>query len=156
MKKSRILKQSGAGALAGALMIGVVRAQTGSGAEGVPGLAGLLRDSLYEEEANRDLTTAAADPGMWIAEAEHGRIFELFHRLGNELRRETTGTGIELAIVKHVAEGHGGVVMVVSAPGRGSRFRLEFPGPAGAGDGVVSSQEEVDKGGEAGDGREAS
>jgi ankyrin repeat protein len=60
MKKSQILKQAGAAALAGALMIGVVRAQTGSGAEGVPGLAGLLRDSLYEEEANRDLTKAAA------------------------------------------------------------------------------------------------
>ena len=60
MKKSQILKQAGAGALAGALMIGVVRAQKGSGAEGVPGLAGLLRDSLYEEEANRDLTKAAA------------------------------------------------------------------------------------------------
>jgi ankyrin repeat protein len=60
MKNSRILKQSGAAALAGALLIGVVRAQTGPAAGGVSGLAGLLRDSLYEEEATRDLTKAAA------------------------------------------------------------------------------------------------
>lgn len=117
---------------------------------------GVIEVRLAADVAGGGWSVTVTDPGMGIAEAEHGRIFELFHRLGNELRRETTGTGIGLAIVKHVAEGHGGVVSVVSAPGRGSRFRLEFPGPAGAGDGVVSSQEEVDKGGEAGDGREAS
>jgi hypothetical protein len=60
MKKSRILKHVGAVALVGALLIGVVSAQTGPAAGGVSGLAGLLRDSLYEEEANRDLTKAAA------------------------------------------------------------------------------------------------
>ncbi len=60
MKKLRILKQAGAAALVGALLIGVVSAQTGPAAGGVSGLAGLLRDSLYEEEATRDLTKAAA------------------------------------------------------------------------------------------------
>ncbi len=68
-----------------------------------------------------------ADQGAGIPEAEHQKIFDLFYRCGSELRRETEGAGIGLSIVKHVAEAHGGKVLVDSAPGRGSRFGLELP-----------------------------
>jgi signal transduction histidine kinase len=67
------------------------------------------------------------DHGKGIAATEHGRIFERFYRLGSELRRETQGIGIGLSIVKHVAEAHGGRVVVRSAPGQGSRFTIELP-----------------------------
>lgn len=67
------------------------------------------------------------DPGIGIPREEHARIFERFYRLGNELRRETTGTGIGLAIVKHIVEGHGGKVTVCSETGRGSVFSMMFP-----------------------------
>ena len=50
----------------------------------------------------------------------------------NELRRETRGVGIGLSIVKHVAEGHGGRVLVESIVGEGSSFGLELPLDAGA------------------------
>ena len=66
------------------------------------------------------------DPGIGIPASEHSRIFDRFYRLGNELRRETTGTGIGLAIVKHIVEGHGGVITVLSEPGRGSEFCMAF------------------------------
>ncbi len=59
-------------------------------------------------------TITITDPGPGIPASEHQRIFERFYRLGNELQRETTGTGIGLAIVKHVVEGHGGRVEVYS------------------------------------------
>ena len=48
-------------------------------------------------------------------------------RLGSELRRETKGVGIGLSIVKHIAEAHGGRVIVESTVGQGSRFALELP-----------------------------
>ena len=54
--------------------------------------------------------------------------------------------------MKHIVEGHGGEVVVTSELGRGSCFRLRFPGRRGEG----SSQEEVDKGGGAGERGEAS
>jgi len=58
---------------------------------------------------------------------EHEKIFERFYRLGSELRRETEGVGIGLSIVKHIVEGHGGRVLLRSAPGQGSRFTIELP-----------------------------
>jgi signal transduction histidine kinase len=67
------------------------------------------------------------DRGPGIPADEHKKIFDLFYRHGSELRRETEGTGIGLSIVKHVAEAHGGRVIVESAVGQGSRFGLELP-----------------------------
>jgi len=64
-------------------------------------------------------------PGIPVNEQR--RIFELFYRHGPELRRETTGVGIGLTIVRSVAEAHGGRVIVDSEVGRGSRFTLELP-----------------------------
>src|SRR6185503_15374868 len=67
------------------------------------------------------------DYGAGIPREEHERIFERFYRRGSELRRETQGIGIGLTIVKHVAEAHGGRVMVESAVGKGSKFTIEIP-----------------------------
>ena len=67
------------------------------------------------------------DQGEGIPAAEQARIFELFYRRGSELRRETKGVGIGLSIVKHIAEAHGGRVIVESTVGQGSRFALELP-----------------------------
>jgi signal transduction histidine kinase len=67
------------------------------------------------------------DNGPGIPAEEHGKIFERFYRRGSELRRETQGIGIGLAIVQHIVEAHGGRVAVRSAPGQGSRFTMELP-----------------------------
>jgi signal transduction histidine kinase len=67
------------------------------------------------------------DSGPGIPAGEQEKIFDLFYRYGSELRRETEGVGIGLSIVKHVAEAHGGRVLVESSPGHGSRFGLELP-----------------------------
>jgi len=70
---------------------------------------------------------SVADSGPGIPESEHRRIFDRFHRLGSELRRETEGIGIGLSIVKHIVEGHRGTVRVESHPGRGARFVVTLP-----------------------------
>ena len=70
---------------------------------------------------------AVRDEGPGIPPAEHAAIFERFHRLGSELRRETPGAGIGLSIVRHLAQAHGGRVEVASQPGAGSTFTLVLP-----------------------------
>jgi len=68
-----------------------------------------------------------ADHGPGIPAEEQERIFEPFYRRGSELRRETTGVGIGLTIVRHIVTAHHGRVWVESTPGEGSRFLIEVP-----------------------------
>ncbi len=81
--------------------------------------------SIYEERRSWELSVCDTGPG--IAVSEQRRIFERFHRLGDELRRETQGTGIGLSLVKSIAEAHSGTVALRSHPGQGSTFTLIFP-----------------------------
>ena len=76
---------------------------------------------------DRDVLIHVRDTGIGIPPSEHARIFERFHRVDNGLRRETTGAGIGLSIVRHIAEAHGARVTVASELGRGSVFTLHFP-----------------------------
>jgi signal transduction histidine kinase len=82
---------------------------------------------IWLEFAEGQVVLAVRDEGPGIPPEEHERIFERFYRRGPELRRETQGVGIGLSIVKHVVEAHGGRVVVESAEGQGSCFRIEIP-----------------------------
>jgi len=87
-----------------------------------------IRITLAADPSRDTWFLTVTDHGAGIPAEEHTRIFERFYRLGNELRRETTGTGIGLALVKHIVEGHGGTVRVRSELGKGSEFKMEFSG----------------------------
>ena len=69
-------------------------------------------------------TLAVSDEGPGVPESERERIFERFHRLGDELRRETKGTGIGLSLVQHIAQAHGGSISVANNP---TTFTLSAP-----------------------------
>ena len=72
-----------------------------------------------------------ADDGIGVPEAHLGRIFERFYKVdrsrAREPRDETLGgsAGLGLAIVRHIAEAHGGTVGVSSEEGVGSTFWIE-------------------------------
>jgi len=70
-----------------------------------------------------------ADHGIGIPHSEHQKIFEKFYRVSTTLEHNTKGSGLGLALVKHVVEAHGGRVLVDSEPGRGSRFTILIPIP---------------------------
>ncbi|MDE3222361.1 MAG: hypothetical protein KGL79_02895 [Acidobacteriota bacterium] len=67
------------------------------------------------------------DRGVGIPAKDLERIFERFYRVDPGRARETGGTGLGLSIVRHVAQNHGGSVLVDSREGEGSTFTLELP-----------------------------
>jgi signal transduction histidine kinase len=73
------------------------------------------------------LVVTVSDRGVGIARGEQARIFEKFYRVGRSDTQGRRGSGVGLALVRHVAEAHGGDVTVESAPGEGSRFSLRLP-----------------------------
>lgn len=88
---------------------------------------GTIETTLSRNQETGGWELAVRDHGPGIPAAEHARIFERFHRLGNELRRETQGTGIGLSLVKAIAEAHCGQISLTSSAGQGSTFTLTFP-----------------------------
>lgn len=65
------------------------------------------------------------DSGPGIADELKAQLFQPFAR-GRETAN-VDGAGLGLAFVKTVAQRHGGKVLLESAPGRGSAFRLVLP-----------------------------
>ena len=75
----------------------------------------------------RVVRIAITDQGVGIPAKDFERIFERFYRVDPGRARETGGTGLGLSIVRHVAQNHGGTVVVESREGEGSTFTLELP-----------------------------
>ncbi len=67
------------------------------------------------------------DEGPGIPESDRQRVFEPFVRLESSRNEATGGTGLGLTLVKAIAEGHGGAVMLESRPGGGLRARMHLP-----------------------------
>lgn len=65
------------------------------------------------------------DTGPGIALADQKVIFERFHRIESEERKQG-GAGIGLALVKELIELHGGTVSVKSEKGKGSTFTVRL------------------------------
>jgi two-component system phosphate regulon sensor histidine kinase PhoR len=83
-------------------------------------------------EAGEHIRFFVADDGIGIPAAHQGRIFERFYKVDRSRARDeavgpTGSAGLGLAIVRHLAEAHGGSVGVESAEGVGSTFWIEVP-----------------------------
>jgi signal transduction histidine kinase len=89
---------------------------TGSGAEIKFGSAAV----------DQEVRFWVADTGPGIALDDQAVIFERFAR-GGDHRRRSDGAGLGLAIVRAVAEAHGGRVDLHSRPGAGARFSISIP-----------------------------
>jgi two-component system phosphate regulon sensor histidine kinase PhoR len=81
--------------------------------------------SVSISRTSEGVDLSVTDTGRGI-EAEYvPHVFERFYKV--DASRSEGGTGIGLAIVKHIAQAHDGDVKVESAPGSGSTFTVSFP-----------------------------
>ena len=67
------------------------------------------------------------DRGIGISPEGLECLFEPFSQIDSRLARTFEGTGLGLALVKRLAELHGGAVAVESAVGEGSCFTVWLP-----------------------------
>jgi PAS domain S-box-containing protein len=79
-----------------------------------------------DEEANK-ISFTVWDRGIGIREEDLARLFQPFVQLDSGLARETTGTGLGLALVAQMARLHGGSITTSSEPENGSRFTIVLP-----------------------------
>ena len=89
---------------------------------------GLVR--LETERVHPDrIRFAVIDDGPGISAGERERVFERFHRVDPARTRAAGGAGLGLAIVRAIADAHGGRASARWAPDQlGARTEVELPG----------------------------
>ncbi|MGO9834635.1 MAG: sensor histidine kinase [Polyangiaceae bacterium] len=80
---------------------------------------------------NGSIVVRVVDRGPGVPPEDRERIFERFVR-GSTSRAPASGqpvrgSGIGLALVKHIAQSHGGLAWVDSSPGHGASFAISIP-----------------------------
>lgn len=72
------------------------------------------------------INVEVSDTGIGIPKDDIPKIFTEFFRAGN-VRDTTRGTGLGLALVRHIIERHNGKIWVLSELGKGSTFKFVLP-----------------------------
>ena len=90
------------------------------------GLIEVLAEPGDEADPAPMIWIRVRDTGIGNELAEQSRIFQRFYRI-DRARQSGGGTGLGLAVVRHIAEVHGGAVSLQSAPGEGSTFGFSVP-----------------------------
>jgi two-component system heavy metal sensor histidine kinase CusS len=68
---------------------------------------------------------AVSDNGCGMASEHLPRVFDRFYRVDSS--RSSDGAGLGLALVKSIADLHGGSARIESEPNRGTTVTLSFP-----------------------------
>ncbi len=79
------------------------------------------------QDGSRWVTLAVDDEGPGIPDDDLSRIFEPFYRADPSRSRASGGTGLGLAVVKHLVQVHGGVVRAENRAEGGARFVVQLP-----------------------------
>jgi signal transduction histidine kinase len=82
---------------------------------------------LAENDHAHFLEICVSDNGIGISREDMTKLFQAFSQIDSSLARKFEGTGLGLAMVKLLAELHGGSVAVASAVGQGTRFAVWLP-----------------------------
>lgn len=76
------------------------------------------------EHDAHSVSIAVRDRGLGIPTHEQREIFSKFVRGADSKGLRIKGTGIGLAMVRHIVRAHGGEILLSSEPGQGSRFTM--------------------------------
>jgi len=95
----------------------------------IASVAGTASSPAIMPTAEQRIEFTVTDTGIGIAPEDVDRLFQAFVQIDSRLNRQYSGTGLGLALVKRIAELHGGDVTVTSQVGEGSRFTVQLPQP---------------------------
>lgn len=111
----------------GALLERAIRNLVSNALEYTPG-GGAIAVSV--ERSGEEIALRVRDSGQGIRPEDLPRVWDRFFRAERSRNRNANtsdGAGLGLAIVRGVAEAHGGTVDVESAPGAGAVFTIRLP-----------------------------
>lgn len=77
--------------------------------------------------ADNHMVLTVSDTGIGIPKDKQNRIFERFYRVESSRSKETGGTGLGLAMCKHIISRHHGTVTLDSVEGRGTTITVTMP-----------------------------
>jgi len=77
---------------------------------------------INARRSGRIIQVDISDNGFGIPEDAQGKLFQEFFRVENAINQEVKGTGLGLALVKHIVEAHQGRIWVKSRLSEGSTF----------------------------------
>ena len=80
--------------------------------------------TVRTKSENQYILIEVEDHGPGIPHSQRDKIFQEFYRIGAEATRETTGSGLGLALVKKFAQAHNGFVEIINARPTGAIFRV--------------------------------
>lgn len=96
-------------------------------AASLPGFPQGTRFPLPDSAHARFVQISVTDTGIGIHPEDASKLFTPFTQVANPMTRTSQGTGLGLAMVRQLAEMHGGTVGVSSKPGAGSCFTVWLP-----------------------------
>ena len=79
--------------------------------------------TIRTKSENQYTIIEVEDHGPGILHGQREKIFQEFYRIGAEATRETTGSGLGLALVKKFVQAHNGFVEIINAKPNGVIFR---------------------------------
>ena len=77
--------------------------------------------------ADNHMVLIVSDTGIGIPKDKQNRVFERFYRGESSRSKETGGTGLGLAMCKHIISRHHGTVTLDSVEGRGTTITVTMP-----------------------------
>jgi signal transduction histidine kinase/FixJ family two-component response regulator len=90
--------------------------------------AGAIEVSVSSQDG--DVTLVVRDHGLGVTGPDADQLFKRFFRSAEARSRKIPGTGLGLAVVKGIVDGHGGTVTMTPTAGRGTTMIVQLPAAA--------------------------
>lgn len=75
---------------------------------------------------NKSIVLKVSDNGPGIPDTEKQKVFDKFHRLGNEATRQSKGTGLGLYLTQKIITAHHGHIFIEDNPNKGTVFVIHL------------------------------